>query len=213
MVRALLLVDIQNDFCPGGALAVPEGDAVVPVANRLMQCFQRRIATKDWHPKGHISFASRHQRPLFDTIDTPAGPQPLWPDHCIQESRGAAFHPELDAARIDHVVLKGTDPEIDSYSAFFDNARQQHTDLDAYLRRHKVTELYCCGLATDYCVLFSVLDGLELGYKVTVVSDGCRGVNVEQEDSNKALTRMVAAGARVMSAGDVLQQKNVEGHR
>ena len=173
MKSALLLVDIQNDFCPGGALAVPGGDLVVPVVNSLMELFPVVVATKDWHPPGHISFASRFARPVMTTIDTPYGPQILWPDHCIRDTPGAEFHPDLAIAAVRHVVYKGCDPEIDSYSTFFDNARRQQTDLHRYLQETHVTGIYLCGLATDYCVLYSALDALELGYDVTVIEDAC----------------------------------------
>lgn len=200
MKSALLLVDIQNDFCPGGALPVPEGDLIVPVINELMGIFPIVIATKDWHPPGHISFASRYAKPVLETVDTPYGPQILWPDHCVQGSRGADFHPELLTAPLRHVVYKGTNLDIDSYSTFFDNARRQQTNLHHYLQDTGVTDLYLCGLATDYCVVYSALDALELGYGVVVIEDACRGVNVRPDDSAQALLKIVARGGlRVIS--------------
>lgn len=205
MKSALLLVDIQNDFCPGGALPVPEGHLIVPVVNTLMELFPVVVATRDWHPPGHISFASRYAKPVMETVDTPYGPQILWPDHCVQGSRGAEFHPALTTAPIRHIVYKGTHPEIDSYSTFFDNARRQQTDLHHYLQEAGVTDLYLCGLATDYCVLYSALDALDLGYATFVVEDACRGVNVDPEDSAKALEIIVAAGGRLVTAGTLLQ--------
>jgi nicotinamidase/pyrazinamidase len=211
MKNALLLVDIQNDFCPGGALPVPEGDMVVPVINSLMELFPVIVATKDWHPPGHISFASRYAQPVLTTVDTPYGPQILWPDHCVQGSPGAEFHPALDQARIQQVIHKGTHPEIDSYSTFFDNARRQQTDLHRYLHEAGVADLYLCGLATDYCVLYSALDALELGYRVRVVEDGCRGVDVRAGDSARALEKIVAAGGRLVTASDLLRQRDKEG--
>jgi nicotinamidase/pyrazinamidase len=203
---ALLLVDIQNDFCPGGALAVPEGDRVVAVANRLMAICPLAVATKDWHPPGHISFASRHGKPVLSSIETPHGPQVLWPDHCIAASHGAALHPDLASDKLAHIVLKGCDPEIDSYSAFFDNARQKQTDLHAFLQTRGVTDLYLCGLATEYCVLFSALDGLDLGYGVCIVTDGCRGVEVRPGDCERALSRVVAQGGRRQSAAATIEE-------
>lgn len=206
MQKALLLIDIQNDFCPGGALAVPEGDLVVPVANRLMPYFPVVIATRDFHPPGHISFASRHGQPLYTTIETEHGTQVLWPDHCIRDDDGAALHSSLDLSSISRIVDKGTDLEIDSYSAFFDNARVHKTNLDEILRELQAEEIYICGLATDYCVLFSALDGLELGYKVTIVTDGCRGVNLNPDDSIKALEKIVAAGGQYLTSDEVIKE-------
>lgn len=210
MKSALLLVDIQNDFCPGGALAVPEGDRIVPVINSLMELFPEVIATRDWHPPGHISFASRHGRPVMTTIDTSYGPQILWPDHCVENTPGADFHPALATVPIRHVVSKGTNPEIDSYSTFFDNARRRQTDLHRYLQDTGVTGLCLCGLATDYCVLYSALDALELGYAVTVIEDACRGVNVTAGDSDRALQRIVAAGGQRVMAATLIHQWDKE---
>lgn len=206
MKKALLLIDIQNDFCHGGALAVPDGDSIVPVVNRLLPLFAIVIATKDYHPSGHISFASRHQMPVLSVLETQYGPQTLWPDHCVQGSAGADLNPQLHAAGITDIVIKGNNPEIDSYSSFFDNARQQETKLHNILQDYGVTNLYVCGLATDYCVLFSALDGLELGYKVTIVEDGCRGVNLQPDDSAKALARIVAAGGRCLTAEETIKE-------
>ena len=211
MKSALLLVDIQNDFCPGGALAVPEGDRIVPVVNSLMELFPLAIATKDWHPPGHISFASRFAKPVMSTIDTPYGPQILWPDHCVQNTPGADFHPALATALIRHVVFKGTNSEIDSYSTFFDNARQQQTDLHRYLQHAGITDLFICGLATDYCVLFSALDALELGFAVTVIEDACRGVDAGAEDSANALRKIVVAGGRRVMSAYLIRKRDKEG--
>ena len=212
MNNALLIVDIQNDFCPGGALPVPEGDRIVPAINRLMhtQLFQKVAATKDWHPPGHTSFASRYGKEVYTTTDTPYGPQILWPDHCIQGTWGAEFHPALESGLIRQVVYKGIDPEIDSYSTFFDNARLQQTGLHAYLQDAGVTELYLAGLATDYCVLFSSLDALELGYRVTVIEDCCRGVDVRPGDCQMALAKIVAAGGRVTSSQEFFNSRKEE---
>lgn len=203
MKSALLVVDIQNDFCPGGALPVPEGDLIIPAINSLIEFFPEVIATKDWHPPGHISFASRYAKPVMETIETPYGPQILWPDHCVQETWGAEFHPALATDGIKHVVYKGTHPEIDSYSTFFDNARRQQTDLHHYLQDAWITELYLCGLATDYCVLYSSLDALELGYSVTVIENACRGVNIAPDDSAKAMQKIVDSGGRVIASTQI----------
>lgn len=206
MKKALLLVDIQNDFCPGGALAVPNGNAIIPVVNRLLPFFQLVIATRDFHPPGHVSFASRYGKPVHTAIETPFGQQMLWPDHCVQGESGAELHAALNSTRIHHIVDKGLNREIDSYSAFFDNARQQQTNLHELLQQQKIHTIYVCGLATDYCVLFSVLDGLELGYEVVVVEDGCRGVNLNPDDSTRALERIMAAGGRYLSSEQLIRE-------
>jgi len=206
MKKALLLVDIQNDFCPGGALAVPDGDAILPVVNRLLPYFAIVIATKDLHPPGHISFASRHDRPVFSTLETAYGSQTLWPDHCVQGSPGAQLNPLLQKGELTDIVIKGNDTEIDSYSSFFDNGRRQATKLHEMLQEYGVTSLYVCGLATDYCVLFSALDGLELGYDVTVVEDCCRGVNLQPDDSARAFAKIAAAGGRHLTAAEAIKE-------
>ncbi|HCO11623.1 MAG TPA: bifunctional nicotinamidase/pyrazinamidase [Desulfonauticus sp.] len=202
-MQALLLVDIQNDFCPGGALPVPRGDEVIPVANKLLNKFSLVIATQDWHPKGHISFASTHGKKIGEIIEVEGIKQILWPDHCVQNSWGADFPAKLNREKIDYIVYKGTHPKIDSYSGFFDNARQQKTSLDNYLQEKKVSELYVLGLATDYCVKFTVLDGLSLGYKVYVVVDGCRGVDLNPGDVQKALEEMQGKGARLITSEEI----------
>ena len=198
-MRALLLVDIQNDFMPFGALPVPDGDAVVAVANALMARFPLVVATQDWHPSDHGSFASAHPgHAPGDVIDLGGVAQVLWPDHCVQGSPGASLHSALDVGGIDHVVRKGTDPAIDSYSAFYDNGHLKDTGLAAFLNERGVDELVVVGLATDYCVKFTVLDAAGLGFGVTVVEDGCRAVNLAPGDGEAAFAEMRAAGARVI---------------
>jgi nicotinamidase/pyrazinamidase len=205
-VRALLLVDIQNDFMPFGALPVADGDVVVPIANALIPHFDLVVATQDWHPADHGSFASNHPGKKPGELTELGGlPQVLWPDHCVQELPGASFHSALDIAGIDHVVRKGTDPEIDSYSTFFDNAHRKDTGLAAFLRERGVRELVLLGLATDYCVKFSVLDARELGFAVTVVTDGCRAVELAPGDGEKAFAEMAAAGAVLTDSAAVLK--------
>jgi len=201
-MNALLLVDIQNDFLPGGALPVPDGDQVLPVANRLLRRFALVVATQDWHPPNHGSFASQHPgHRVGEEIEWNGVRQTLWPDHCVQHTRGAEFAATLDVQRIAHVVHKGTDPAIDSYSGFFDNARRQATGLEAYLRVQGVTDIYLLGLATDYCVLFTAQDARQLGFRVHLVEDGCRGVNLQPGDVDRALAAMEQAGVqRVRSA-------------
>lgn len=197
MARALAVIDVQNDFCPGGALAVPGGDAIVPGINALMDAFPLTILTQDWHPPGHLSFASSHPgaKP-FDEIEAPYGAQVLWPDHCVQGSRGAAFHPDLDTLCAQLVVRKGCNPQIDSYSAFFENDRATPTGLHGFLRERGVSELTLVGLATDFCVRFSALDAARLGYATTVRADLCRAIDLDGS-LGAALSEMAAAGVDV----------------
>lgn len=203
-MRALLLVDLQNDFMPFGALPVAEGDAVVPVANELIPRFSLVVASQDWHPADHGSFASAHPGTTpGDVIDLGGVSQVLWPDHCVQNTPGASFHAGLDIGGIDHVVRKGTDPAVDSYSAFFDNDRRRDTGLAAYLEERGAEELVVLGLATDYCVRATVLDACGLGFGVTVIEDGCRGVDVTAGDSERAFADMRSAGARVIPAAEL----------
>lgn len=190
----LLVVDVQNDFCPGGALAVPEGDAVVPVINRLGRDFAHVILTQDWHPPGHSSFAGTHPgHAPFDTVAMPYGPQILWPDHCVQGSAGAAFHPALDLPRAELVLRKGYHQAIDSYSALRENDRTTPTGLAAYLRERGFERLTLCGLATDFCVLYSALDAVGAGFTVRVALDACRGIDIDGSVA-RALDEMRAAG-------------------
>lgn len=183
---ALILVDIQNDFCPGGSLAVEEGDQIVPVVNELQKKFDLVVATKDWHPPGHSSFES------------------LWPPHCVQNTEGAEFVAGLDTSRVAHTFLKGTDPAVDSYSGFFDNEHKLSTGLGDWLRAHGVTRVTIAGLATDYCVKFTALDALRLGFETTVVADACRGVEVNAGDTERAVEELRAAGARVVESREIL---------
>jgi len=196
--RVLLVIDVQNDFCPGGSLAVEEGDAVVPVINRIMPLFSRVVATQDWHPEGHVSFASRHpgRKPL-DMIDAAGVRQVLWPDHCVQGTRGAELHPRLDARRIALVLRKGFRPGLDSYSAFFENDGTTDTGLRYWLKGLRVREVCLCGLATDYCVHASALDARRLGFRVTLVRDACRGVDSPKGSLAEALAAMEKAGVRI----------------
>lgn len=204
-MRVLLVVDLQNDFCPGGALGIERGDEVVAVANRLSPDFPLVLATQDWHPPNHGSFAAnRPGRRPFE-IDELAGlPQVLWPTHCVQGTHGAAFRDDFDRRRVARVFFKGTDPAIDSYSAFYDNGRRKATGLADYLREQGAVALTVMGLATDYCVRNTVLDGLWLGFDITVVEDGCRAVELTPGDGARALEEMRAAGARILNSGSVL---------
>ncbi|WP_078708507.1 bifunctional nicotinamidase/pyrazinamidase [Consotaella salsifontis] len=175
----LLVVDVQNDFCSGGALAVPEGEAVVPVVNALAERFQTVILTQDWHPAGHVSFASRHERPAFSTIDLDYGTQVLWPDHCVQGTDGASFHPALHVPHAQAVVRKGYHPEIDSYSAFLEADHTTPTGLTGYLRERSVRRVFAVGLATDFCVLWTALDAAKAGFSVAVIEDACRAIDLD----------------------------------
>jgi nicotinamidase/pyrazinamidase len=177
--RVLLVVDVQNDFCPNGALAVTDGDEVAPVINKLSRRFAHVILTQDWHCEDHLSFASSHpgKKPL-DRVELFYGDQILWPDHCIEGTPGAEFHPMLDVAHCELVIRKGYHREIDSYSAFFENDRQTPTGLAGYLRERGLTRLFVVGLATDFCVAYSALDARRLGFEVTIIEAGCRGIDV-----------------------------------
>ena len=179
MSHALLVIDVQNDFCPGGALAVAGGDAIVSGINTLMGDFQAVILTQDWHPAGHSSFASTHDAAPMSMMDMPYGPQVLWPDHCIQGSVGAAFHENLHADRADLIIRKGYNPAIDSYSAFFENDKTTPTGLDGYLRTRSIDTLTLVGLATDFCVNYSAVDAAKLGFNVTVKMDLCRAIDFD----------------------------------
>ena len=189
---ALIVVDVQNDFCPGGALAVDGGDEIVPLVNALIGGFDHVVLTQDWHPADHSSFASAHpgRRP-FDTLDMPYGPQTLWPDHCVQGTKGADFHPGLDRTKAQLIIRKGFRPAIDSYSAFFENDRATPTGLAGYLRERGLSDLTFVGLATDYCVAYSALDAVRQGFAATVRLDACRAIDLG--GSLDAMKREMAA--------------------
>ena len=195
--EALIVIDVQNDFCPGGALAVPEGDAIVPGVNALMREFPAVILTQDWHPAGHTSFASEHPgRAPMETVDMPYGPQILWPDHCVQGTPGAAFHPDLDTERADLILRKGFRRAIDSYSAFFENDGTTPTGLEGYLRTRGLSRLTMVGLATDVCVAYSAQDAARLGFEVELHADLCRGIDHEGS-LGRALSDMRGCGVVV----------------
>ena len=203
-MRTLILVDIQNDFLPGGALAVPRGDEVIPIANELQPRFDLVVATQDWHPAGHGSFASNHpRRKPGDLVELGGLQQVLWPDHCVQGSPGAAFAAKLQTNRVETIFRKGTDPGIDSYSGFFDNGHRKSTGLGDYLKGRGATEVYVLGLATDYCVKFSALDARQLGFRTFLVEDGSRGVEVQPGDIARAIEQMRAAGIGVVRSAAV----------
>lgn len=180
-MKALLLIDIQNDFIPGGSLSVPEGDKIVPTVNKIIPLFDLVIATQDWHPTDHGSFASHHHGKKPFEQGTLAGlPQTLWPDHCVQGTKGAEFHPDLDTKPVSAIFRKGTDPKIDSYSAFYDNAKRKSTGLKGYLQEKGATELYFTGLAADICVYFSINDALDAGFTCAVIEDGVKALDFDK---------------------------------
>ena len=203
-MNALILVDLQNDFLPGGALAVPQGDEVIPLADQLQRQFDLVLATKDWHPSDHGSFAANHpgkkpgDRIILDGIE-----QILWPVHCVQNTRGAEFAPSFDSYRIAHVFYKGTERNIDSYSTFFDNAHGRHTGLAHYLEKRGIKDIYLMGLALDYCVKYSALDARHLGLKTYVIVDGCRGIDLEPGDIDRALKEIKHAGAVLLKSPEL----------
>ncbi len=199
-MRALIVVDVQNDFVPGGALAVPGGDQVVGEINRLMHSgdYERIVASQDWHPPDHVSFASQHPgHHVGEIIEIDGIEQILWPDHCVEHTYGARFVKRLETDRFDHVVHKGTDRRIDSYSGFFDNARRRDTGLADWLRRQGVREVHVVGLATDYCVKFTALDAVDLGFETTVLTAAARGVELKPGDVERALQDMAQAGIHI----------------
>lgn len=194
----LLVIDVQHDFCAGGALAVPDADRVIAPINRLAERFAHVVLTQDWHPRGHQSFASSHPgKQPFDTLVVSYGAQTLWPDHCVQESQGAALHPSLAIPHAELILRKGYHKAIDSYSAFFENDRLTPTGLSGYLRERKLQHLYMVGLATDFCVLYSALDARSQGFEVTVVLEACRGLDVDGSLAS-ALTAMRQAGVQLL---------------
>ena len=198
-MKALVVIDPQNDFCPGGALAVADGDSIMQPINEMMGAFDLVILTQDWHPEGHSSFASSHDGAApFTLTEMPYGPQVLWPDHCIQGSDGAAFHPALDTVRADAVIRKGSNPAVDSYSAFFENDKATATGLAGLLRDRGCEDLTMVGLATDYCVAWSALDGVANGFRVEVRLPACRAIDLDGS-LDKALADMRAAGVTLVS--------------
>jgi nicotinamidase/pyrazinamidase len=196
--QALILVDLQNDFLPGGALGVPGGDEIIPLANRLMDDFEIIVATQDWHPPDHGSFAANHPgKQVFESIDLHGLPQTLWPVHCVQGTPGAEFAPGLEVARITRVFRKGTRPEVDSYSGLFDNGHRHSTGLAEWLREQGITRVTVCGIATDYCVKFTALDAVAEGFEVTLHLPACRGVDLQPGDVAAAVAAMREKGVRI----------------
>ncbi|MBD1398756.1 bifunctional nicotinamidase/pyrazinamidase [Pontibacter sp. JH31] len=202
-MKALLLIDIQNDFLPGGSLAVPEGDQIIPVVNQLQQRFDLVVATQDWHPANHKSFASNHQgKKPFEMTELLGLPQVLWPNHCLQGTPGAALAPALATNKMEAIFRKGTNPEIDSYSGFYDNGRLKSTGLADYLRGKGVTQLYLVGLAADYCVYYSAKDALSEGFETYLIEDATRPISPEGYDAARA--DLLARGAKIIRSSELL---------
>ncbi len=204
-MNALILVDIQNDFAPTGALPVPDGDQIVPTVNALQSHFDKVVATQDWHPEHHESFAVEHQKNPGEMIDLHGISQVLWPVHCVQHSSGADFISGLNMDRVERIFQKGMDTQVDSYSGFFDNDHKSSTGLGDYLKAERVTEVYVVGLATDYCVKATAMDAQQLGFQTHVIVDATRGVNLNVGDVDKALEEMQDAGIRLAQSQDFLQ--------
>jgi len=203
MRSALIVVDVQNDFCPGGALAVPRGDEVVPVANALLEKFPISILTQDWHPKGHISFASTTGKPPYSLDESTTPPRILWPDHCVAGSEGANFHPKLRTELARLVLRKGASLDLDSYSAFFENDGITPTGLSGWIQALGIRSIVVVGLATDYCVKATALDGRRLGLDVAVVAEGIRGVDASPGDAEKAVDAMKSAGCQMLALKEI----------
>lgn len=202
-MKALVIIDVQNDFMPGGSLEVPDGDLIVPVINRIQGKFNLVVITQDWHPQNHVSFASNHpeKRP-FSKIDLHGDDQILWPDHCVQGTKGASFHPDLETDAVSAVFRKGMNPLVDSYSGFYDNMYQISTGLSGYLKEKKITELYFCGLAADICVCYTVIDALNEGFSSTLIEDASRPLNKKtfafiKED-------LIKRGARIINSEEII---------
>ena len=205
-MNALVLVDLQNDLLPGGALAMPGGDAVIPLANHLQSAFKLVVATQDWHPANHKSFAANHPgRHPGEIVVLKKQPQVLWPTHCVQNTRGAQFAPGLALTRLNKVFRKGADAEIDGSSGFFDNGHTHATGLGDYLKEKRVEAVYVMGLGTDYCVKFTALDALGLGFKTFLIEDACRGVNLKPDDVTLAIAEMKKAGVKFLHSRELLE--------
>lgn len=198
VTKALVIVDVENDFLPGGALGVRDGDKIIPLLNDIQKKFDTVVATLDWHPFNHISFAESHHKKVGDVIDVNGIQQILWPRHCVQNTEGSQFAVGFDTHHIVKIFHKGVDPQIDSYSAFFDNAENKSTGLDLFLKEKKVTDLYIAGLTTEYCVKYSALDAKRLGFNVFVILDACRPVELHPGDERKAIDEMKKAGVHII---------------
>lgn len=201
-MRALIVVDVQNDFVTGGALEVPRGEQVIPIINSIVDKFDLVVATQDWHPSNHKSFASKHQgNKPFDVITLHNLEQVLWPDHCVQGSKGAELHPDLHKDRVEAIIRKGMDPEIDSYSAFYDNGHRKATGLAGYLRERNIDTVYVCGLAGDYCVFFTARDALKSGFRAVLIEDASRPI--DKHGFEKAKEELSSSGGRVINSQEI----------
>ena len=208
-MKALILVDLQNDFLPGGSLAVVGGDSILSVVNKLLEMpFDLVVATKDWHPIDHGSFAKTHKKNVGETIELSGLKQILWPVHCVQHTQGAEFSSQWHYHKVNKIFFKGTEKEIDSYSAFFDNGHKKSTGLYEYLQGKGVDELYIAGLTTDYCIKYTVLDALKLGFKIYVIVDACKAVNLRPQDEEASLLQMLQEGANLMHSKDIQREFN-----
>lgn len=204
-MKALLIIDVQNDFLPGGALAVPDGDQIIPVINRLQESFEFIVATQDWHPANHGSFAANHKnKKTGEFVNLSGVDQILWPIHCVQGTLGAEFHPQLEQEKWKAIFQKGTNSYVDSYSGFFDNNRMHDTGLSAYLKEQGVDTVYVAGLATDYCVKYTVMDALSEGFRTYLIEDATKGVNLSPNDSERAITEMSKAGTVVIQSTSII---------
>ncbi len=203
-LNALLIIDVQNDFCPEGKLPVKDGDKVIPIINRIQNRFYRIIATQDWHPENHLSFAKNHPgKKVYDTIELNGIKQTLWPVHCVAGTEGARFHPGLNTNSVHLILRKGFNPQIDSYSAFMENDKKTHTGLANYLRELNINKVYLCGLATDYCVFYSALDAVKLGFETYLLIDACRGVDFPENSINNALTTMRRRNIKIINSHEL----------
>lgn len=202
-MKALLIVDIQNDFCPGGALAVPNADEILPTVNKLINTFDNIVQTQDWHPEGHSSFASSHDgKEPYDTIEMDYGTQVLWPDHCVEGSLGAEFHPELNTMKTQVTIRKGFRKSIDSYSTFYENDHKTKTGLTGFLKDRGITDLYTVGLATDFCVKWSILDGIDEGFNMHIVKDAVKGIDLDGS-LDEAWDEMKKKGVNIVTSEDL----------
>jgi nicotinamidase/pyrazinamidase len=203
-MKALVIVDMQNDFMPGGALGVPSANEVVPIINVLVSKFPLIVATMDWHPPDHVSFVSSHPgKKIGDIVKVGDVDQILWPVHCVRNTHGAELVSSIDKTSFASIFYKGTDKNIDSYSAFFDNARRKSTGLGDYLKSRGINEVFFAGLTTEYCVLYSTMDAVDLGFTVSVIADACRPINLDARDEQRALEAMAAKGAKIVKSSDL----------
>jgi nicotinamidase/pyrazinamidase len=200
---ALIILDVQNDFCPNGALPISEGHLVVPVINSIAGAYNTIVATQDWHPRGHVSFASAHPgKKVFEQIVLDGTDQTLWPDHCVAGTDGASLHPGLDTSAIDCIIRKGTNPLVDSYSAFLENDKKTETGLSGYLTARSIKHVFICGLATDFCVYYSAMDAVHFGFAVSVIIDACRGINIPAGSIDTVISDMKKHGIKIITSSD-----------